>query len=693
MNARKKMNMYNHQNLNNMNLKMIISAFAVAGLAASCGSPQLSTGINKENLDTKAKPADDFYQYACGGWMKNHPLPGDHSRYGSFDLLNENNNKQVRVLIEELAAKDNEKGSVAQKIGDLYKLAMDSVRRNKEGVKPIAQYLDMVKDVKTPADVMAVCAKLERIGMGGYFGTGVDADIKNSRDNLVQIGQGGLTLGEKEYYLDNDEATLKIRSAFGDYIIKVFRLCGCDSATAVTKAQGVLDVQTALAKVSRSATQLRDPEANYNKMTFAQLVKDYPAIDWKTYYTTCGFPEFKEISVGQPEFLHGVENILKTLPIEAHKAYLEFNIIDYAASYTNDEMRKASFDFYGRVFSGQKEEKPSWRRAVSLVQGVMGEGVGKMYVEKHFPESSKQRMQKLVSNLQVALGERIKAQTWMSEATKRKALEKLSSFYVKIGYPDKWQDYSALTIDPSLPLLDNMVAAARYSNDYEIERTVNKKVDRTKWYMYPQTVNAYYNPTTNEICFPAGILQPPFFDAEADDAFNYGAIGVVIGHEMTHGFDDQGRQFDKEGNLKDWWTKADGENFKARAQVMSDFFSGIEVLPGLKGNGALTLGENLADHGGLQVAYQALLNAMKETPLDSVDGFSPQQRFFLAYAGVWAGNISNEEIRRLTKSDPHSLGRWRVNGALPHIDAWYEAFGIKEGDSLFVPKAKRVDIW
>ena len=382
---------------------------------------------------------------------------------------------------------------------------------------------------------------------------------------------------------------------------------------------------------------------------------------------------------------------LWVIPAEIYKSIMQESAA--AANYTNDEMRKASFDFYGKVFSGKKEEKPTWKRAVALVQGVIGEGVGKMYVEKYFPESSKERMTKLVKNLQTALGERIKAQTWMSKETKTKALEKLSTFYVKIGYPDKWEDYSKLTVDPKLSLLDNVFAACKYEVDHSIEITVNKKVDNTRWYMNPQEVNAYYNPTTNEICFPAGILQPPFFDATADDAFNYGAIGVVIGHEMTHGFDDQGRQFDKDGNLKDWWTKADGENFKKRAQVMSDYFSNIQVLPDLKGNGPLTLGENLADHGGLKVAFQALQNAMKENPLDSVDGFTPNQRFFIAYANVWGANISNEEIRRRTKSDPHSLGRWRVNGALPHIDEWYQAFNVTDKNKLFVPKDKRVTIW
>lgn len=681
------------QNPNNMNLKTIISTFAVAGLAASCGNAPLSTGINKADMDLKAVPGDDFYEYACGGWMKSHPLPGDYSRYGTFEALIENNDKQVRGLIEELASKKQEDGSIAQKIGDLYNLAMDSVRKNNEGIKPAEKYVAIVKDVKTPEDVVEAAAKLARYGMGRYFGAGADADLKDSKNNLVQIGQGGLSLGEKEYYLDNDSATVKIRTEFQKYIVKLFTLCGYDAATAAQKAAGVMQVETALAKVSRSAADLRDPAANYHKMTFEQLKQKWPGIDWEEYFDEAGYPDFKEISVGQPEFFDGLQAALKNIPIAAHEAYLEFDVLNTAASYTTDTLRHASFDFYGKVFSGRKEEKPTWKRAVSLVQGVMGEGVGKMYVEKYFPESSKERMVKLVKNLQTALGERIKAQTWMSQETKDKAMEKLATFYVKVGYPDKWQSYDKLKIDPKESLFENVMEASKYEAEHEIERTVNKPVDRTKWYMDPQTVNAYYNPTTNEICFPAGILQPPFFDASADDAFNYGAIGVVIGHEMTHGFDDQGRQFDKDGNLKDWWTAADADNFKKRAKVMSDYFSNIEVLPGLKGNGPLTLGENLADHGGLMVAFQALQNAMKENPLDSADGFSPEQRFFIAYANVWAANISNEEIRRRTKSDPHALGRWRVNGALPHIDAWYKAFNVTDKNKMFVPKDQRVTIW
>lgn len=666
---------------------------AVAAFTASCNNNAFTTGIQSENLDTSVSPGDDFYQYACGGWMKNHPLPADYSRYGTFEQLYENNSKQLRELIEDLSANKQEDGSIAQKIGELYSLAMDSVRKNKEGVEPLRKDMAEIDKISTPADLVKTMALLERRGLDGYFSTSVDADIKNSEMNLVQIGQGGLTLGEKEYYLDSDSATLKIRNAFKDYIVKMFETYGDAPETAQKKMENVMDIETRIAKASRSAVELRDPSSNYNKMTFEQFVKDYPGIDWKTYFSTLGFPEFKEISVGQPEAIHEIENIVTNVPVEAQKVYMQFHMLDAAAPFLSDTVRKIRFDFYGKVMSGLKEERPLWKRSVGLVESIIGEGVGKMYAEKYFPESSKTRMLKLVKNLQEALGQRIQDQTWMSDTTKAKALDKLAHFYVKIGYPDTWRDYTKLEIDSTRSLYENVAAANEYSTDYEINRTVNKKVDRTKWYMNPQTVNAYYNPTTNEICFPAGILQPPFFDPAADDAFNYGAIGVVIGHEMTHGFDDQGRQFDKEGNLKDWWTKGDADNFKKRAQVMSDFFSNIEVLPGLKGNGALTLGENLADHGGLQVAYKALQNAMEEAPLDSADGFTPDQRFFLAYANVWGANITDEEIRKRTKSDPHSLGRWRVNGALPHIEAWYKAFNVKKDSKLYVPENERVDIW
>ena len=676
-----------------MKLKQFFPMLAFASLAlAGCGGSVSKTGIELSNLDQKAKPGDNFYQYACGGWIKAHPLTGEYSTYGNFEVLIENNNKQLRDLIEAMAKGQHEAGTLEQKIGDLYNIAMDSVKQNKEGYAPIQADLEAIAAIQDRKEIIAQMAKLGSKGLPGYFGFYIDADIKNSSMNLLQIGQGGLSLGEKEYYLDNDSATVHVRESFKAYMEKMFTLCGSTPEEAKRKMEAVMGIETRIAVPSYSAVQQRDPEANYHKMTYEELKKDYSGIDWDVFFSTMGIQGLKEVSVGQPEPIHEVEKILAETPVEDQKAFMEWKLINSSAPYLSDELRACSFDFYGRVMSGKQQDRPRWKKAVATVEGVLGEGLGEKYVEKYFPAAAKERMVKLVKNLQDALAERIKVQDWMSDETKKVALDKLASFYVKVGYPDKWRDYSGLEIKDD-SYWANIVRSNEFDLAYVIDKKLNKPVDRDEWYMTPQTVNAYYNPTTNEICFPAGILQPPFFDMEADDAYNYGAIGVVIGHEMTHGFDDQGRQFDKNGNLTDWWAPGDAERFEARAKVMEDFFSNIEVLPGLKGNGALTLGENLADHGGLMVSYTAFQNAMKEKPLQTEDGFTPEQRFVLAYANLWAGNIRDEEIRVRTKSDPHSLGRWRVDGALPHIDAWYEAFGITEKDSMFVPKEKRVTIW
>ncbi len=669
-----------------MNVKRFLplAAFVAAGTFAQ-------KGVNLDYMDRKADPGTDFFQYANGGWNEAHPLTAEYSRYGAFDALAENNRKQLRSLIEELASTPHAKGSIEQKIGDLYNLAMDSVRRNAEGWTPISTDLAAIRNAGDKAGLFRTIARLNRKGIPTFFTINIEADLKNSRQNLVYVGQGGLSLGERDYYVDEDETTVGIRKAYAAYIGKLFELTGDDARTAADKAATVLRMETAIARPSYSATKQRDIEANYHKMSYADLKAGY-AIDWDTFFGTLGFPAFAEVSVGQPEPLQAVAGLWADTSLDDLKTYTSFKLIDAAAGALSDDFRTTAFDFYGRTLSGRQQESPAWKRAVSSVDGVLGEAVGRMYSEKYFPASSKERMLGLVANLQKALGERIDAQTWMSAATKEKAHDKLNAFYVKVGYPDRWRDYSALTIDTA-SYVTNLFRAAEFELAYTIDKKVNKPVDRDEWAMTPQTVNAYYNPTTNEICFPAGILQPPFFDADADDAMNYGAIGVVIGHEMTHGFDDQGRQFDKEGNLTDWWTKEDGERFKAKAKVMADFFDGITVLPGLKANGQLTLGENLADHGGLKVAFQAFRNATADQPAETKDGFTPAQRFFIAYANVWAGNIRDEQIRVYTKSDPHALGRWRVNGALPHIDEWYDAFGITEKAPLFVPKAKRVDIW
>ena len=680
-------------NYDMMNLKHLIPALAFAVTGASAQTTDLKSGLDRNDMDLSIKPGTNFFDYAGGNWRKSHPIPAEYSRYGSFEVLIENNERQLHDLIEQLAKESHPAGSLEQKIGDLYNLAMDSTRRNREGWTPIKGQLEQVAAVKTLKDLTILSGQLGRYGVESYFGIGVGSDMKDSKMNIVGIQQGGLSLGNRDYYLENDEATQKIREAYKQYIVKMFRLVGDDEATAQKKMEAVFNIEMRIAKASKSMVELRDPEANYHKMTFNQLLNDYPGIDWSTLLLCSGFPAISYVDMGQPENIREIEKLMADTPIEDQKAYMAFKVIENASGQLSDDFRNATFDFYGRVMSGTTQDRARWKRAIGAVQGVLGEAVGKMYVEKYFPASSKERMIQLVRNLQKSLGERIKEQKWMSKETQEKALKKLNTFYVKIGYPDTWMDYSGLTIDPSKSYFENLCQASAFITDYYIQKDVNKPVDRTRWQMTPQTINAYYNPTTNEICFPAGILQPPFFNPEADDAANYGAIGVVIGHEMTHGFDDQGSQFDKDGNLKNWWTEADRKNFEARTKVMADFFSKIEVLPGLYANGQLTLGENIADHGGLNIAFQAFKEATAANPLPEKDGFTPEQRFFLAYAKVWIDNIRDEEIRNRTKNDPHSLGRWRVNGALPHIDAWYKAFNIGKKDPLYVPAKQRVDVW
>ena len=678
-----------------MNFKNYFPVAALCMALAACNTGKqpaaLTAGIDLANLDTTNLPGTDFYRYACGGWIKNNPLTDEYSQYGSFTVLAENNRKQIQGLIEELAATQHEAGSVAQKVGDLYKIAMDSVKLNQEGVAPIKAELDEIAALKDKKDVYALLGSLERRGITGYLGTGVGADEMNSSMNAVYTSQAGLSMGERDYYLGTDEATTKIREAFKLHVQKMYQLAGFDEATAQQGSALVMDVETRLAKAFRSRVDLRDPHANYNKMTMDELRKRYPTFNWDAYLTNLGLKDVQEIIVGQPESLAEAAKILDTLPADQQALYLQWKLIDRAAGYLNDAIVEQNFDFYGRTMSGAQEMQPRWKRAVSTVSGVLGEAVGQMYVEKYFPAAAKERMVALVKNLQTSLGERISNLAWMSDETKQKAQEKLAAFHVKIGYPDKWKDYSTLEVKDD-SYWANIERATVWASDENMAKA-GKPVDKDEWLMTPQTVNAYYNPTTNEICFPAAILQPPFFDMNADDAFNYGAIGVVIGHEMTHGFDDQGRQYDKDGNLKDWWTEDDAKKFEERADVMVAFFDSIEVAPGVHANGRMTLGENIADHGGLQVAFQAFKNATAQAPLEVKDGFTPEQRFFLAYAGVWANNIRPEAVLQMTKIDVHSLGEWRVNGALPHIAAWYDAFGITEKDPMFLPVAERVSIW
>ena len=669
-------------------------ALTSMSLAASAQA-ELQSGIKLGDLDTSVRPADDFYEYACGGWMKKNPLPAAYSRFGSFDRLGEDNNKRINGILNELLNNTYVKGTTEQKLSDLYKLAMDSVRREKEGLQPVMSKLKALESAKTMKQLFAIQMEMAKYGNMEFYRAGLGADEKNASQNILSVNQGGLTLGMKDYYLENDEATTKIRNEYKKHIVRMFQAYGFSKSAATKKMKNIFALELELAKISKSRTELRDPQANYNKMTLKEFNQKYPNLKLEQLMNAQGLKsEFmQEMVVGQPAFMEGANKILATMKPATLRDVMEWSVILSSTGCLNDAVREANFEFFGKVLSGRKQDHPAWRRATSQVENYMGQALGKIYVEKYFPAAAKERMTKLIKNLQIALGERIAAQDWMSDSTKVNALLKLNTFYVKVGYPDKWIDMSKLAIDPSKSYYENLLACRKFWNEYEIDHMAGKPVDIDDWYMDPQTVNAYYNPTTNEICFPAGILQVPFFDMTADDAFNYGAIGVVIGHEMTHGFDDQGRQFDKDGNMHDWWAASDGEQFKARTDKYADFFSAIKVLPDLNANGRLTLGENLADHGGLQVAYAAFKNATKNHPLPVIDGLTPDQRFFLAYAGVWAGNITEAEIRNRTKSDPHSLGRWRVNGALPHIDAWYEAFGVKPGDKMYIPKEQRLPLW
>ena len=670
-------------------MTMMMMAAPVVGMA------QGKSGIDPANLDKSVRAADDFYQFATGGWQKRNPLPAAYSRFGSFDQLQEDNNKRINSILSDLLKKNYKHGSMEQKLSDFYKLAMDSERRNREGLTPVKPLLNEMEAAKTKADLQQLQLKYAVEGYGVGFASYFAADEKNVTTNILSLSQSGLTLGQKDYYLNNDAATVTIREAYKQHLVRMFRLYGFSEAQATARANAVFRAETALALVSKSVTELRDPQANYNKMTLKEFQELYPNIPLEKMANAEGVKSayIQEIVVGQPAFMAGYDKIYAAATADDLRALMEWDVIQNSASYLSDEIREANFDFFGKTMSGRKEDYPLWKRATNQVEAQMGEALGKIYVARYFPESSKKMMEQLVRNLQISLGQRIDAQTWMSDTTKAAAHKKLDKFYVKIGYPNKWIDYGKLVIDPQKSYYENVMACRNFSHNRHIEEKAGKPVDRDEWYMTPQTVNAYYNPTTNEICFPAGILQRPFFDPKADEAFNYGAIGVVIGHEMTHGFDDQGRQYDDSGNMKDWWTATDAKGFEERADMYADFFSNIKVLPDLNANGRFTLGENLADHGGLQVSYQAFKNATAKKHLKTIDGFTPDQRFFLAYAGVWGQNITELEIRNRTKRDPHALGEWRVNGALPHIDAWYDAFGVKKGDKLFIPKSQRLSLW
>ncbi len=673
-----------------------ILLFATVAIMASCqNQPARVPAIDLTNLDPTAAPEVDFYQYATGGWQEKNPLKPEFSRYGSFDMLRENNEIRINELFSEMLDSKAAKGSVEQKIADLYRLGLDSTRLNAEGAAPIRPALDEIFAIADRRGLTEVIGKLHGSVANPFFGVGVQSDLMNSDMNALYISQSGLGMGTRDYYLDEENAA--IREAYKEYLKKVFRLSGVAEEELAEAAEGVMRVETELARSQWSNVALRNVAARYNPMSREEFEKTYDAVDWATYYKAMGVGDFDRIIVATPSAVAGANEVLKNAPMADLRYYLASQYINSAASFLSDDFHAASFDFFGKAMTGTPEPRARWKRAMSVPNGTLSEAVGEIYVARYFPESDKERMTQLVRNLQTALGEHIDALEWMSDETKARAREKLAAFTVKIGYPDTWKDYSSLDIDPEKSYWENIVNANIWYTAENLGK-LGKPVDKDEWHMSPQTVNAYYNPTTNEICFPAAILQPPFYNSTADDAVNYGAIGVVIGHEMTHGFDDQGRQFDKNGNMNNWWTEADSEAFKLKTDVLVKQFDAVEVLPARDGqpalhaDGRLSLGENIADQGGLRVAYTALHNAIDTEAVAPIDGFTPDQRFYLAYATLWAQSIRDEEIARLTKNDVHSLGVNRVNITLRNLQSFYDAFGITEGP-MFLPAEERVVVW
>lgn len=675
--------------------RTILSTLVLSVMITSSCTEQKTTQtqdrLDPASLDTTALAGASFYQYATGGWQKANPIPDEYARYGSFDKLREENQVQIQSLIEELGKQENPVGSNAQKVGDLYRMAIDSVKLNSDGATPLRPQLEMIAAAKDKKDIIRLMAQISRYASSPFFGFSVGPDDKNSSMNIAHLYQSGIGMGDRDYYLLQDDHSTMLREAYNRLVETQFRNAGFAEAEAKRAAASVMKTETALAQAHVTKEIRRQPELNYHKMLVADLDKLVAPFGWADYFGALGAVGIDSLNVSQIEPVKAAISIIDSEPMAVLQDYLSWVVINSAAGYLSDDFVNANFEFYGKTLSGSKELRPRWRRSIDAVNSALGEAVGQLYVARYFPPEAKERMLKLVDNLQTALGERINQLEWMSDDTRKKAQEKLGTFIVKVGYPDKWKDYSTLEIKED-SYWENMVRASAFAYA-EMMDELGKPVDKAKWYMSPQTVNAYYNPSSNEICFPAGILQPPFFYMNGDDAINYGGIGVVIGHEMTHGFDDQGRKFDQEGNLTDWWTADDAQRFDERSKVLVDYFNHITVLDTVRANGVFTLGENIADHGGLQVSYHAFLKTDQAKSGEQTDGFTPAQRFFLSYANLWAGNVRDAEILRLTKIDPHSLGKWRVDGALPHIDAWYEAFSIQPSDPMYLPKEKRASIW
>ena len=649
--------------------------------------------INAANMDTTIKPGDNFYQYANGAWLKSHPIPNDYSRFGAFEVLGEENYKQLQTIMEEASKDKNaEAGSVRQKIRDFYNTGLDTLKIEKDGFTPIKADLAKIDELKTIDDVQKMLTEYHACGSYPLFYFFSSPDEKNSNMVIAQLYQGGLGLPDRDYYLGDDQRSKEIRAEYLKHVAKMFELIGESATQAGESAATVMQIETGLAKVSSTRLELRDPISNYNKMNLEGIKKIAPKFNWASYFNGIGLTKTEEINVGQPKFITGMADLLNTIPANQWKVYFRWNVVNEAAAYLSSDFEKQNFAFFGTVLSGKTAQKPRWKRVLTETSGSLGEAVGQLYVEKYFPPQAKERMISLVNNLKAALKERINGLTWMSDVTKKEAVAKLEKVSVKVGYPDKWIDYSSMQIGTN-SYYENMVNATLFNVKRDMNK-IGKPVDRKEWGMTPQTVNAYYSPNMNEIVFPAGILQPPFFFLNADDAVNYGAIGVVIGHEMSHGFDDQGRQYDKEGNLRDWWQVEDATNFGTQTKALVTHYDNFLLLDSLHVNGSLTLGENIADLGGVNISYTAFLKAMEGKDLtEKIDGFTSPQRFFLSYAQVWRNNIRDKELMRRLKEDVHSPGEARVNGIVYNVPAFYQAFDIKPTDKRYISEDKLIKIW
>ncbi len=684
--------------MKNISLKKVF--LAAAGIAMllitvlSCKPKATTTPpIDAANMDTTVNPGDNFYQYANGAWLKNHPIPGDYSRYGAFEVLGEENYLQLQTIMDEASKDKNAKdGSVKQKIRDFYNTGLDTVKIEKSGFDPIKPALAGIDALKTNEDIQKMVTQQHAVGTYPLFYFTGSADEKNSNMVIAQLYQGGLGLADRDYYLADDARSKEIRAEYLKHVASMFELIGESTEQATKSAATVMQIETGLAKVSSTRLELRDPVSNYNKTNLAGVQKLAPTFDWVAYFKGIGLAKTEEINVGQPKFISGMAVLLNSTPVDQWKTYLRWNIVNEAAPFLSSDFEKQHFAFYGTVLSGKTQQRPRWKRVLSETSRSLGEAVGQLYVEKYFPPKAKERMVILVDNLKAALKERITGLTWMSDVTKKEAIAKLEKINVKVGYPDKWIDYGSMQVGTN-SYYENMMNASRFSVKREMDK-IGKPVDRKEWGMTPQTVNAYYSPNMNEIVFPAAILQPPFFFLDGDDAVNYGAIGVVIGHEMSHGFDDQGRQYDKEGNLRDWWTADDAAKFGTQTKALATHFDNFKLLDSLNVNGSLTLGENIADLGGVNIAYTALLKAMEGKDMNAkIDGFTAPQRFFLAYAQVWRNNIRDKELMRRLKEDVHSPGEARINGIVYEIPMFYKAFNIKPTDKMFISDDKVIKIW